>query len=68
MQQIISGLMKPKFNASNVEFILSLTLPADAGSVAWCIRHLADAEMPSCVSSVELQLHSLAYISMSPDP
>ena len=53
MQQIISGLMKPKFNASNVEFILSLTLHVDVGSVAWCIRQLADAEIPSCVSSVE---------------
>ena len=53
MRQIISGLMKPKFNASNVEFILSHTLPVDVGSVAWCIRQLADAEMPSCVSSVE---------------
>lgn len=42
----------PKFNASNVEFILSLTLPVDVGSAAWCIRQLADAAMPSCVSSV----------------
>ena len=53
MRQIISGLMKPKFNASNAEFTLSLTLPVDVGSVTWCIRQLADAEMPSCVSSVE---------------
>ena len=45
--------MKPKFNASIVEFVLSLTLHVDVGSVAWCIRQLADAEMPSCVSSVE---------------
>jgi hypothetical protein len=53
MRQIISGWMKPKFNASNVEFVLSLTLHVDVGSVAWCIRHLADAEIPSCVSSVD---------------
>ena len=53
MGQAISGLNQPKFNATNVEFTLSLTLPVDVGSVTWCIRQLADAAMPSCASSVE---------------